>query len=368
VTINRVYASEVTPIQGVRVYLFTEGGSYLSGYAHTDGNGQVVFNLPGKNYKVRADHLSSQYWSSVFKSQDVEVDIAHGKVNVHVTNNGEDVADVPVYLFTATGSYLGKSQRTDTSGHAAFDIPAKAYKLRVDYNGNQYWSGVVNVIAHEETQVDMALEQLALIPTNNPKPSRYDGEPLEDNSGPVRVAALGSLVCILTQATIASSPFPSVYYYLNDHLGTPQSLMDATGALRWKATYKPFGEAMTDPASTRTSDFRFPGQYFDTDTGLHYNCHRYYDSRTGRYLTPDPLGIRPGLNVYVYVLNRPANLIDPIGLWTASVHRLLTQLSMQRKAYFTQAGIEAVTRANIRVDRLTNQFNDAAHYMPGTSD
>lgn len=58
----------------------------------------------------------------------------------------------------------------------------------------------------------------------------------------------------------------------------------------------------------------YAGQYYDSETGLHYNYHRYYDPKTGRYLTPDPIGLGGGLNLYVYAGENPINRVDPFGL------------------------------------------------------
>ena len=86
------------------------------------------------------------------------MDIDHGQADVHVTLNGSDVFDVPVYLFTETGSYLGQYERTDTLGHAIFLIPANTYKFRVDYNGTQYWSNIVDVLPGVKTDVDVTID------------------------------------------------------------------------------------------------------------------------------------------------------------------------------------------------------------------
>jgi len=107
----------------------------------------------------------------------------------------------------------------------------------------------------------------------------------------------------------------AVYHFLNDRLGTPEILTDASGTVAWEAWYEPFGEAHVHPSSTVVNNHRFPGQYFDQESGLHYNYHRYYDPRTGRYLTPDPIGLRGGINFYCYVSNNPINRIDRLGLW-----------------------------------------------------
>ena len=104
-------------------------------------------------------------------------------------------------------------------------------------------------------------------------------------------------------------------YYHNDHLGTPQRITDKTGAVVWAADYDGFGKATvrSTAADPVTNHLRYPGQYFDTETGLHYNDRRYYDPETGRYITRDPIGFAGGVNLYAYAAHSPTNLIDPTG-------------------------------------------------------
>ena len=90
----------------------------------------------------------------------------------------------------------------------------------------------------------------------------------------------------------------------------------SNGTVVWEAAYKPFGDATVDPASLTPNNFRFPGQYYDEETGLHYNWHRYYDSRTGRYLKTDLIGLKGGINVYIYARCNPNVNMDPLGLLT----------------------------------------------------
>ena len=103
------------------------------------------------------------------------------------------------------------------------------------------------------------------------------------------------------------------YFYQNDHLGTPQKLTAINGAVVWSAKYSSFGKATIDDLSTITNNLRFPGQYFDKETGLHYNFKRYYDPVIGRYLTEDPTRVKGGLNLYEYAKNNPLRFKDSTG-------------------------------------------------------
>ena len=104
-----------------------------------------------------------------------------------------------------------------------------------------------------------------------------------------------------------------IYHYQLDHLGTPQELTDARGKIVWSANYRAYGNVLKLDIADVINPLRFQGQYYDEESGLHYNRHRYYNPNTGRYLTPDPFKLAGGLNSYQYVPN-PTGWVDPLGL------------------------------------------------------
>jgi RHS repeat-associated protein len=104
-----------------------------------------------------------------------------------------------------------------------------------------------------------------------------------------------------------------IFYIHGDHLGTPQAITDQSRNVVWRADYKPFGHAQIDVADI-ASNLRFPGQYYDSESGLHQNFFRDYDPYTGRYIQPDPIGLKGGSNTFIYALQSPSNYYDPDGL------------------------------------------------------
>jgi hypothetical protein len=136
------------PIAGMKSYVFNSLGSYLGLSGSTDLTGNVSFDLPDGNYKIRMDYLGYQFWSSQFSVPSVMTlteNIAHQQVKLSVLGDLSGVMtpvqNVPIYLFNPSGSYLGKSQTTNSSGEAFFNLPQKDYKARADYLGDQFWSG-----------------------------------------------------------------------------------------------------------------------------------------------------------------------------------------------------------------------------------
>jgi RHS repeat-associated protein len=118
----------------------------------------------------------------------------------------------------------------------------------------------------------------------------------------------------------------AIAYLHNNHLGATELVTDTEGKPVWQAEYSAFGKIVQISASSQftgktgsqaskfTLNLRLPGQYQDDETGLYYNDRRYYDPSRGQYLTPDPLGLRGGINTYAYVKGNPLKYIDPSGL------------------------------------------------------
>ncbi|MEU0301652.1 putative T7SS-secreted protein [Streptomyces sp. NPDC006175] len=102
---------------------------------------------------------------------------------------------------------------------------------------------------------------------------------------------------------------------ITDLVGSPTELVDETGEIAWNTRSTLWGMTTWTATSSAFTPLRHPGQYFDSETHLHYNYHRYYDSETARYLTPDPLGLAPSLNSVTYVDN-PNREVDPWGLFS----------------------------------------------------
>jgi len=147
----------------------------------------------------------------------------------------------------------------------------------------------------------------------------------------------------------ANGPMPvaavidgATYAVHSDHLNTPRKLTNADGQAVWQWGYSAFGEdkpttaknrfanleTTPNPGTTNLSEvkfnLRYPGQYADEESGLFYNYFRSYDSRTGRYSQPDPIGLGGGANRFTYVSNNPLGGVDSLGLFGPAEHRWIT--------------------------------------------
>jgi len=108
----------------------------------------------------------------------------------------------------------------------------------------------------------------------------------------------------------------TVGYVHADALGTPRAVTGSAGTTLWNWQFKanPFGEMVPTSTNGFSLNLRYPGQYFDTESGLVYNHHRFYEPATGRYIQSDPVGLAAGPSTYAYVSGAPLSSVDPQGL------------------------------------------------------
>jgi RHS repeat-associated protein len=155
------------------------------------------------------------------------------------------------------------------------------------------------------------------------------------NTSTATLSAVASGECIITASQAGNAQYaaaqpidvqltlggqPQLYFVHQDHLGSPRVVTQASGNVRvweWKNA-DAFGNNLPDenPTGLATAfkyHLRFPGQYFDQETGTHYNYFRDYDPSVGRYIQSDPIGLAGGIGLYVYARSNSLQLIDPFG-------------------------------------------------------
>ena len=134
---------------------------------------------------------------------------------------------------------------------------------------------------------------------------------------------------VLDNVEKAKQPLVKIYHYHNNHLGTPQELTNQDGDVIWLTYDRAWGgsfETIYKPqfidnfaiTENELQPFKFQGQSLDTETGLHYNRFRYYDSDVGMFVQRDPIELLGGSNTFQYVPN-PTGWIDPLGLQKKSM-------------------------------------------------
>jgi RHS repeat-associated core domain len=143
----------------------------------------------------------------------------------------------------------------------------------------------------------------------------------------VKLRAILSAMLFVLAFSFSASGAEQVFFYQTDPAGTPLAMTDSSGAVVWKADYKPFGEE-NSVTGAAINDQRFVGKEKDEETGLSYFGARYEDARTGRFIAPDPVRVvdsknsktneklllnPQGLNAYAYGLNNPYKFVDPDG-------------------------------------------------------
>ena len=142
-----------------------------------------------------------------------------------------------------------------------------------------------------------------------------------------KVQVVGVLLLFVSFGASANT-----YYFHNDHLGTPQVLTDEDQNVVWQGRYDPFGK-VEETVALVEQNLRFPGQYLDRESGLHYNYFRDYDAGTGRYVQSDPIGLGGGVSLYGYGMQNPVLYVDFSGLDVRRCYRLIGNAKRRNTNY-----------------------------------
>jgi len=325
--------------------------------AETDEAGRVT-----REYVYLNDQLLSvlDYLAPVNSgSNEVIVDNGNPPAGWVSKSSNKDYGDG--YLYSAGDS--GNSVRWTPA------LEAGEYEVYVWYVRNRKNSNSVQyTIAHDSRSDTVAMDQTAggnawqLLDRYTFNGTGNEFVEVSDSGGGTSADA----VRFVRVGGATSADTTKISYVHNDHLGTPHVMTAESGDVVWRADYDPFGYASVDPLSSRTLNVRFPGQYYDSETGLHYNYYRYYDYSTSRYLSADPRGaildfsaperqvaVLEGIgistiksfdhinNSYGYADNNPVMGLDPTGEFEPVTIGLIVWSLL----YVTHAG-DAISSSN----------------------
>ncbi|MEH0019206.1 MAG: chitobiase/beta-hexosaminidase C-terminal domain-containing protein [Desulfobacter sp.] len=218
INVSGSYQETSSPMPAIRTYLFSAAGLYLNQYKETNAQGRVVFSLPDKAFKARANVLGHEYWSQEFTGKDTAIDIPMAQIHVSVADNGTPQPETGVYLFSGADTYLGQTLETDENGQAAFLVPEGRYRFRANHQGGHYWSPVTAFAADISHPLEISVGQ-----------GNFEFSVLKDTGQPVtnvkthvftpEKSYLGSYGFTDTNGMVHFDLLDGTYLFRADHLG-----------------------------------------------------------------------------------------------------------------------------------------------------
>ncbi|HEM7179546.1 TPA: RHS domain-containing protein, partial [Providencia stuartii] len=304
--------------------LFTSGHWYYNSYQY-DPLGQLTQHLGS----VQTEHFRYDEAANLFK--DRQQSALHNQVH------HSDQFD---YQYDGFGRMVSRCEKGSTSGqHYHYDaenriIAVDIHQGPLGYERAEYRYDILGRRIEKRLWKASAIANTITYPTREPD----------------EVQTFGWVGMVLTHEHSSTKPHTTVYHAYNDHSytslariectdtpanprcaiyythsglnGLPEALTNSDGHLVWQGQYGVWGNLQRQARPTgefnSEQNLRFQGQYFDKETGLHYNTFRYYAPDLGRFTQQDPIGLAGGLNLYQYAPN-PLTWIDPWGLSACGV-------------------------------------------------
>jgi RHS repeat-associated protein len=281
-----------------RGYAYDAGGNLL---AQLTGTGLTRYRFsPANNHIVRSDKDgdSTAYFYNVAGSVELAGTTSYQWDSlqrlIKVEREGKPVAE---YAYNPFGERIKKVVYTN-------DLRKVTYFL---YDGNE-------LVAEAEPNagsITVTRQYVWLDDSAGSRPIALLQTPLlPAQTGGTLARAVGALSSVADRATALAD----IYSIVADHTGAPRALVAEGRRVVWRADVRGFGEITPSPDNRLLLNLRGSNQYFDVETGLHYNTRRYLDPGSGRYLSADPLGALGGENPYAFADNNPVNRADPLGL------------------------------------------------------
>lgn len=231
------------------------------------------------------------------------------------------------YRYDATGNLTFSSEHGEFSYNHDQLVGGGGFRREYDSSGAtlRQHGGHERIFHHD------GASRLRRVQLGNGQEARYEydalGRRTSKSVADTRVDFLWDGFCLLAESSETSTidylVFPTflplarsvdgrVEYFVADRRGCVVATLDESGGLQATFDYTAFG-TLRGATAAQAPPFRLRGQYFDSETGLHYSLHRYYEPETAHFLTPDPIGMEGGRNLYRYPPN-PLTWEDPFGL------------------------------------------------------
>ena len=136
-------------------------------------------------------------------------------------------------------------------------------------------------------------------------------------------------VAVIDNTIIGSVTTSTINYVTADQLGTPRAVTNSSGAVIWSWAYQgnPWGEQQPASSTGYVLNLRYPGQYYDAESGTSYNLFRNYNPPLGRFDQSDPTGLNGGISTYAYGGNDPLDYTDPLGLSSCKDQAIFNEIA-----------------------------------------